>query len=241
MPEGGKLSIETINVELDERYSHRHVGLKPGPYVMLIVSDCGIGMDAATLSHIFEPFFTTKDPGKGTGLGLSTVYGIVQQSGGHVQVYSEPGLGSTFEIYLPRINVTPKEKTPRSTPPIIAGNETVLLVEDDDAVRELARMVLCSTGYRVLEARDPAEAEQAFNAHQGAIHILVTDVVMPGGSGPDLASTLRRRRPELKVLFVSGYPRHIGPDLAPDPSGTRYLQKPFTPVSLGLKIREVLG
>lgn len=241
MPVGGKLTIETINIELDERYSSRHLGLAPGPYVMLTVGDTGIGMDSETLSHIFEPFFTTKETGKGTGLGLSTVYGIVQQSNGHIQVYSEPGMGSVFKIYLPRIDAPPEETVKPDTRPPIMGDETVLLVEDNDAVRELTRMVLCSNGYQVLEACTPAEAERIFDAQQDPVHILVTDVVMPGGSGPDLAHALRQRQPDLKVLFISGYPQDLCPDLDPDQSDTCYLQKPFTPVSLGLKMREVLG
>lgn len=242
MPNGGKLTIETINIELDEIYSSWHAGLAPGYYVMMSVTDTGCGMDTETINQIFEPFFTTKETGKGTGLGLSTVYGIVQQSGGHIHVYSEPGLGTTFKIYLPRID-SPLHDTTRETAasPVQRGTETILLVEDNESVRDLAHMVLKGNGYRILEASGPQEALKVFDGHDGHVHLLLTDVVMPGGSGPTLAEELRNRQQDLKVLYVSGYPQdtHAIRDL--DTQKGAFLAKPFTPVSLGLKVREILG
>lgn len=242
MSDGGKLTIETINVELDEIYSSWHTGLAPGHYVMMSVTDTGCGMDTETMNQIFEPFFTTKETGKGTGLGLSTVYGIVQQSGGHIHVYSEPGMGTTFKIYLPRIdNPTGSAAGREGRSLLVEGTETILLVEDNESVRDLAHMVLHSNGYRVLEARDPKEALQVFDAHDGFIHLLLTDVVMPGGSGPELAEHLRNRQPDIKVLFVSGYPQDSHAILGAESCNQAFLPKPFTPVSLGLKVRELLG
>jgi PAS domain S-box-containing protein len=242
MPGGGKLTIETINIELDEIYSTWHSGLAPGHYVMMSVTDNGCGMDAETMGKIFEPFYTTKEKGKGTGLGLSTVYGIVQQSGGHIYVYSEPGLGTTFKIYLPRIDSPVLDSPDKETATLpVKGFETILLVEDNESVRDLAHMVLRGNGYNILEARDPGEALQVFELHEGPIHLLLTDVVMPGGSGPALAAQLRGRQSDLKVLYVSGYPQdtHDISDLQTQKGA--FLSKPFTPVSLGLKVREILG
>ncbi|MBC7251681.1 MAG: response regulator [Anaerolineae bacterium] len=242
MPRGGKLTIETKNVYLDEDYAHRYLEVEPGPYVMLAVSDSGVGMDEETMSHLFEPFFTTKDVGEGTGLGLATVYGIIKQSGGHITVYSEVGQGTTFRIYLPRIEeagrVGKRETRPEE---LLLGGETVLLVEDADMVRELARRVLAESGYTVLVARDGEEAMRVCAEHKGPIHLLVTDVVMPGGmSGRDLAERLASRQPQMKVLYMSGYTdeaivRHgiLEPDVI-------FLQKPFTPAELTHKVREAL-
>ncbi len=242
MPRGGKLTIETLNVEFDEIYSHWHVGLKPGPYVMLSVTDTGIGMDSETMSRVFEPFFTTKDKGKGTGLGLSTVYGIVQQSGGQVYVYSEPGLGTTFKVYLPNVEAAVQSRCASPAPSrSTRGAETVLLVEDNDAVRDLAHMVLQGSGYTVLQARNAREAVEVFENSQLPIDVLLTDVVMPGGSGVSLAAELKRRQPDLKLLLVSGYPQDALEDQSIWDAGAHFLQKPFSPVSLGLKMREVLG
>ncbi len=242
MPEGGKLTIETINIELDEMYSTWHAGLAPGYYAMLSVTDTGFGMDAETMSKIFEPFYTTKETGRGTGLGLSTVYGIVQQSGGHIYVYSEPGMGTTFKIYLPRIDNPIVNGISTESPCLpVKGSETILLVEDNESVRDLAHMVLHGNGYKVLEAGNPQEALQVFETYGEAIHLLLTDVVMPGGSGPTLAKELRSRQPDLKVLYISGYPQdtHAIDNLVTHKDA--FLAKPFTPVSLGLKVRDLLG
>jgi signal transduction histidine kinase/ActR/RegA family two-component response regulator len=238
MPGGGKLTIETRNVELD---LDSGLGVPAGPYVQLAVSDTGSGIDARIRAHIFEPFYTTKSVGKGTGLGLATVHGIVQQSGGAISVYSEPGRGSTFKIYLPRVADEPLV-TPTSVARLAAstGSETVLLVEDDAPVRDLSRRALESRGYRVLVASDGAEGLRVAQAHAGAIDLLVSDVVMPVAGGPELAGNLRPLRPGLRVLFLSGYA-----DTAFARSGelTReaaFLQKPFTPERLAQKVREVL-
>ena len=241
MPNGGQLTIETANTELDEGYAAQHTEVAPGPYVMLAVSDTGIGMDAATQARLFEPFFTTKEPGKGTGLGLATVYGIVKQSGGHVVVYSELGHGSSFKVYLPRVEGAGEagERTSVAAPPV-RGSETVLVVEDEPELRTLAREILGAWGYTVLDSGDPAEALRLAARHEGSIHLLVTDVVMPGMSGREVADRLLHTRPDLKVLFMSGYTDsaivHHG---VLDP-GTPFLHKPFTPDALARKVRDVL-
>jgi hypothetical protein len=242
MPHGGSLTIETANVVLDKKYVKRHIGTEPGPYAMLSVSDSGCGMDADVQSRIFEPFFTTKEEEKGTGLGLSTVYGIVKQSGGNIWVYSEPGHGTTFKIYLPTVeqDIESADGSPDSTESLL-GSETVLLVEDNDELRNLICDVLQKKGHTVLDAPSAAEAIQICNSHKGAIDLLLTDVVMPGLSGRDLAKHLEPLRPEMKVLYMSGYTddaivRHgvLG-------AGMAFLQKPFTPDVLSRKVREVLG
>jgi PAS domain S-box-containing protein len=239
MPDGGKLTIETSNVELDDTSILEHRPVSPGAYVLLAVSDTGIGMDEATQANLFEPFFTTKETGKGTGLGLATVYGIVKQSGGFIWVYSEPGVGTTFKIYLPRVNETPPELPGRS-PEAFHGTETVLLAEDAAGVRAVAREVLKRNGYSVIPASDGQAALELAASHSGPIHLLVTDVIMPEMSGRQLADRLREVRSELKVLFVSGYTddaiiRHgiLEPGIA-------FLQKPFTPEVLARKVRAVL-
>ena len=239
MRDGGRLSIEVRNVELDAGYTGAHAGVAAGSYVMLAVSDTGHGMDAATLGQIFEPFFTTKGPGKGTGLGLATVYGIVKQSGGHIWVYSEVGHGTSFKIYLPRVDGP--AVAPAAAPGLPRrGTETVLLAEDDDQVRALARETLEISGYTVLEAAHPEAAVTLAQQHGGALHLLLTDVVMPGMNGRALADRLLALRPGIKVLFMSGYPAAaVAPHGTLDP-GTRLLQKPFTPGSLARKVREVL-
>jgi signal transduction histidine kinase len=240
MPTGGELLIETANADLTDAYAELHQPVIPGSYVMLAVSDTGIGMNADTRARIFEPFFTTKEKGRGTGLGLSTVYGIVKQSGGYIWVYSEPGRGTTFKVYLPRVDAPARTaEQPRGTR-TLAGTETILLAEDDDMLRPLTKGLLRKLGYVVLQAANAEEALEAAARHDGPIHLLVADVVMPGASGRELARRLADSRPHTKVLYVSGYTddaivRHgmLEPGLA-------FLQKPFTPDTLARKVREVL-
>ena len=241
MPAGGRLTIETANVELDAAYVREHAGTEPGPYVMLAVSDSGAGMDAQTRAHLFEPFFTTKELGKGTGLGLATVYGIVRQSGGHIGVYSEPGRGATFKIYLPRVDEPPESEAPAADlQGVKGGRETVLLAEDDAPVREIVASALGQKGYRVLRAMDGQSAVEIARAQGAEIRLLITDIVMPGMTGRELAGIVARECPGIRVLFMSGYTddavvRHGVLD-----QGTPYLQKPFTPGALARKVREVL-
>jgi PAS domain S-box-containing protein len=242
MPQGGKLTLETRNVTLQEQYAQKHFSLQPGSYIMLAISDIGCGMDPQTLSHIFEPFFTTKEPGKGTGLGLSTVYGIVQQSGGSIWVYSEPGRGTTFKIYLPRIEepLGEAEEKPQTEPDNPRGSETILVVEDDEIVRKLTGQALRRYGYQVVEAANGPEALLAREKHPGTIPLMVTDVVMPQMSGPELAARLRELHPETQVLYMSGYTddavvRHGILDAA-----LYFLQKPFNPGALVRKVRAIL-
>ena len=241
MPNGGKLTIETENVELDQAYFNQHSSGTPGPHVLLAVSDTGTGMDADTQARIFEPFFTTKEKGKGTGLGLATVYGIVKQSGGYVWVYSEPGHGTTFKVYFPRFaEVGASEKAdiaPKATP---QGSETILLVEDAEPLRELTRLFLEGAGYTVLEASSGAEALEKSRGHTGPIHLLVTDVIMPGMSGADLARKLRAERPESGIIFISGYTDDAIAHHGVLESGVTLLVKPFTRDALTSKVREVL-
>ena len=241
MPQGGRLTLETANVELDPAYARKHVGAQPGPHIMLALSDTGIGMDPATQARIFEPFFTTKGPRKGTGLGLAMVYGIVKQSGGNIWVYSEPGQGTTFKIYLPQIEDPldgAHESSTLAAP--CRGRGTVLVVEDEDGVRDLVRDILQTAGYTVLEARHGAEALDVSERHVGPIHLMLTDVVMPEMSGRELAQRLAILRPATKVLFMSGYTAnavvHHGV-LDPD---TDFLQKPITAAVLTRKVREIL-
>jgi two-component system cell cycle sensor histidine kinase/response regulator CckA len=241
MPQGGKLTIETDNVILDEEYASQHPGARPGLYVMLAVSDTGIGMDAKTQSRIFEPFFTTKVPGKGTGLGLAMTKSIVAQSGGNMFVQSEPGHGSTFRVYLPCIDEelqAPHLEEKREAPP--RGSETVLLVEDAKGVRILIREYLISAGYTVLIAENGQRAIEVAQKHPGRIHLLLTDVVMPGISGQELARRLTAMRPEMKVLYMSGYASETVVRHGLLESGASLFQKPFTQDDLARKIREVL-
>jgi PAS domain S-box-containing protein len=241
MPQGGRLIIETANAELDAAYAARRADLKPGRYVLLAVSDDGVGMDSETRSHLFEPFFTTKQNNRGTGLGLATVYGIVKQSNGHIWVYSEPNQGSVFKIYLPRVDEpeTVEPPPPPETPPQ-RGTETVLLVEDEDEVRTLAGELLERFGYRVLMAPDGNAALRICEKHGEPIHLLVTDVVMPGMSGRVLAQLLVSMHPELKVLYISGYTDATITHHGVLEAGSAFLQKPFTPNALARKVREVI-
>jgi two-component system cell cycle sensor histidine kinase/response regulator CckA len=241
MPQGGKITIETANVELDEEYARNHISTRPGQYVMLAVSDTGIGMDAETQSHIFEPFFTTKGKDKGTGLGLSTVYGIVKQSGGWIWVYSEPSRGTTAKVYFPEVDENAETVPRRIEATSAAGSETILLAEDEAPVRKLARKALENLGYTVLEASRGEEALSIARSHAGPIHLVLTDVVMPEMGGADLASRVQELRPEARVLYMSGYTddaiiRHKVLE-----RGTHFLQKPFTPASLARKVREALS
>jgi two-component system cell cycle sensor histidine kinase/response regulator CckA len=241
MPGGGKLIIETDNVELDAAYARRHEPVIPGRYVMLAVSDTGCGMDDEVKSHLFEPFFSTKERGKGTGLGLATVYGIVKQSGGYVWVYSEPGRGASFKIYLPQIDAAEVETAGSArTAGTAGGSETVLVVEDEAAVRRLAVEVLKRHGYHVLEAGDGAEAIAVADRHAGRIDVLITDLVMPEMNGAELAALLTGRRPTTRVLYTSGYTDEAvmrGGVLDP---GTNFLQKPFNSERLINAVRQVL-
>ena len=238
MPDGGRLTFGLANTEVGRSGANP---LVPGPYVVLTVTDSGIGMDADTRARLFEPFFTTKAVGKGTGLGLATVYGIVRQSGGDIRVDSAPGQGATFRIFLPRVD-EPAENAPEPAPAALlpGGTETILLVEDDDAVRQLAVIVLRRLGYTVLDAPEAETATRIFEAHTGPLHLLVTDVIMPGLSGPRLAERLRAVRPELRVLYLSGYSEEeldITQGAGPD---TRFLAKPYLGTTLARTIREVL-
>ena len=241
MPEGGKLTIETANAELDANYVRRHAMAAPGRFVMLAVSDTGCGMDAETQSHIFEPFFTTKETGKGTGLGLATVYGIVKQIGGEIWVYSEPGRGTTFKIYFPQAEEGERAVQP---PKVVSasqrGSGTILVVEDEEAVRSLVRRVLESKGYAVLTASTAEEAARMCEQQGGKISLLLTDVVMPGMSGRKLAHHLGFSRPEMKVLYMSGYTDNAIVHHGVLDPGTAFLQKPFTPDAILRKVREVL-
>jgi PAS domain S-box-containing protein len=240
MPQGGRLTIETGNVELDEAYARCHLGASAGRFVMLAITDTGHGMDAAVKARIFEPFFTTKEPGKGTGLGLATVFGIVKQSGGSIEVYSEPAQGTTFKVYLPQVEEAVDRTAAVAAPTLARGSETILLVEDDDEVRALARETLEGHGYAVIPAAAPAEALRLAGRHSGPIHLLVTDVVMPQLSGRGLAEQLTPGHRDLRVLYMSGYTSDAVVRHGVLAEGTAFLQKPFTPYILLLKVQEVL-
>jgi two-component system, cell cycle sensor histidine kinase and response regulator CckA len=242
MPDGGRLTIETSNVELDETYSSRHLSITPGPHVLLAVSDTGCGMDADTKAHLFEPFFTTKEFGKGTGLGLAIVYGIVKQSGGAIWVYSEVGIGTTFKIYFPYADAVAEVATPnQKTECVDRGSCTVLVVEDDDALLQLTRQSLEDAGYIALVAATPARAIEISENHAGPIHLMVTDVIMPGMNGPRLAAHFSTSRPAMKVLYVSGYTDDAIVHHGVLELGLAFLQKPFSPKSLVRKVDELLA
>jgi len=242
MANGGKLLIETANAELDHGYTSSHPLMKPGKYVQLTVSDSGTGMDAETQAHIFEPFFTTKEKGKGTGLGLATVYGIVKQSGGFIWVYSELGKGTCFKIYLPRVDQAEEQVgVPKPTAEIPSGTETVLLTEDEADVREIARQFLESGGYKVIEAKNGREAIELARQNAGKIELLVTDMVMPGMTGQELAVNLQHEQPNVRVIFMSGYSEHAATEMADADPGVRLLTKPFSRSALLRAAREMLG
>lgn len=242
MPDGGTLTMESANVELDETYVKTHVGVTPGPYVMIAVSDSGTGMTPEVQERLFEPFFTTKGIGQGTGLGLATVYGIVRQRDGHVWVYSEPGRGTTFKIYLPRVTdpVSVEDARTRGLPSIGRRTATILVVEDDDDVRALVCDALLSRGYTVLIAGTPEEAFRVADGHHGPINLLVTDVVMPGGTGPKLATALMTRRPELRVIYMSGFTDEVVVRNGTLRSDATFLQKPFTLTELEQAVHTLL-
>ena len=240
MPNGDTLTLETANVELDENYPKTHLAANPGPYVVLTVTDTGTGMTPQVQARLFEPFFTTKAPGKGTGFGLATVHGIVARIGGSVNVYSEVGRGTSFKVYFPRANAA---EMPVEVPPPVArpraGGQTVLVVEDAEGLRELAKRLLERQGYTVLLAANADEALQQFERHP-SIDVLLTDVVMPGASGPELTKRLVERRPELKVIYMSGYTEDAIVQHGILNPGIAFLHKPFTSELIGRKIREVL-
>jgi len=241
MPKGGKLTIETTTVDLDETYVRQHASIQPGPYVVLAVSDTGVGMDAETQAHCFEPFFTTKEQGRGTGLGLATVYGVIKQSGGWIWVYSEPGQGTMFKIYLPKVEENSETaKNAKGQSAVPRGTETILVAEDQDGIRELARDFLESCGYTVLVAKDGAEAIKIAEQHKQPIDLLLTDVVMPKVNGPELAQRLAVVRPAMKTLYMSGYAERATAHHDALTQDGISLEKPFSLHTLAGKVREAL-
>jgi len=241
MPQGGRLTLQTQNVDLDEEFVRRHVGSAAGPHVLLTVSDTGVGMEPGTLARIFEPFFTTKGPGHGTGLGLSMVYGVVKQSGGYIWVYSEAGKGTTFKIYLPQVKEpaeTPLSRRPQHDR--VRGSETILLVEDDPAVRELVESLLAAQGYSVLVSQEPQDVATICEQHPERIHLLLTDLILPGVSGREIAKRVSSLRPDIKVLFMSGYTDDALIHSHGFNETFAFLQKPFSALTLAMKVREVL-
>jgi CheY-like chemotaxis protein len=241
MPSGGRIQIRTANATLDAAFAREHAGATPGRYIALAVADSGVGMKPEIVARIFEPFFTTKPVGKGTGLGLSTVYGIVKQNSGYVRVDSTPGAGTTFTIYWPEVD-EPAEGFVRESAAVrtLTGTETVLLVEDEASVRELVRKILEKYGYRVLPASDGAEALDIEGRYTGSLDLLLTDIVMPGLNGPDLAQRLVRRRPSMKVIYMSGFAHHLAAGLGSISRRTSFIQKPFSAETLASALRECL-
>jgi CheY-like chemotaxis protein len=239
MPDGGTLTIETGEIQLDEDYAREHAGVTPGDYIALVVSDTGTGMTPEVQARIFEPFFTTKEPGKGTGLGLATCYGIVKQAGGHIAVYSEVGHGTTFKVYLPRVGtVAPEDAVEVASVP--GGNEAILLVEDDAGVRGVALRILQGQGYRVLQASNGDEALRILKAQGASVDLLLTDVVMPQMGGRELAERVRALIPAIKVLYTTGYTDDVVLQHRLVQHDVRLIQKPYTRETLGRKVRAVL-
>jgi two-component system, cell cycle sensor histidine kinase and response regulator CckA len=241
MPEGGKLTIQTQNTVVDENHRRGQQFIRPGRYVTLSVTDTGMGMDRETQSRIFEPFFTTKEKGKGTGLGLSTVYGIVKQTGGYVMVQSEIGRGTTFHIYLPLVEEAAEKHSDSAPDNASGGTETILLVEDEESVRQLVRDTLTAKGYKVIDAENGEAGLAAAKSHKGKINLVITDVVMPGMGGRELVKQLATTHPGTKVLYLSGYTEDAIVSDGSIEKGTAFLQKPFTLQNLSRKVREVLG
>jgi len=241
MPDGGTLLIETRNVNFSNGMVQERVTMEPGAYVLLAVSDTGVGMDARTRANIFEPFFTTKEKGKGTGLGLSTVYGIVKQSSGYIWVYSEPGKGTTFKIFLPRVKMEEDEPSAvEVSPDTLRGDETILLVEDDPDVREVAEVILTQYGYQVIKAGSGEEALRLIRKNDHDIQLMITDVVMPGMSGRELVEKMADLQREMKILYISGYTDNAIVQHGMLKSGIKYLPKPFNILELVTKVRQVL-
>jgi CheY-like chemotaxis protein len=240
MPEGGKIRIETANIGIDDAYARQYPGTVPGQYVMLTVSDAGIGIDPETQSHMFEPFFSTKVSGRGTGLGLSTVFGIVRQSGGAIAVHSVPGGGTTFKIHFPRCDRAPVVLQQTMAMPLLGGTETILLVDDAVPLRALTRRILEDCGYTVFDSGDPVEALRMAEQHPGPLPLMITDVVMPGFSGFDLAERLAAFRPETRVLYASGYSDDSNSHLHERGQTYAFLEKPFTREDLLRKVRGLL-
>jgi two-component system, cell cycle sensor histidine kinase and response regulator CckA len=241
MGRGGRLTIDTANVMLDGNYTDRHIGVNPGAYAMLAISDTGSGMTAEVKGRLFEPFFTTKEAGKGTGLGLSIVYGIVKQNGGEIMVYSEPGKGTTFKIYLPLVETPVEMKVAEENALEMRGSETILVCEDESGIRKLVVAMLSKQGYRVLQAGHPREALALMQRHSESIHLLLTDIVMPQINGFELARTAVETRPDLRVLYMSGYTdNQVSANWTLNPE-VPFLHKPFTATALALKVRETLA
>ena len=240
MPQGGTLTIETSNVELDDNYVRTHISVRPGPYVLLAISDTGTGMDPQTRSRLFEPFFTTKGQGRGTGLGLSIVFGIVKQSGGNIEIYSEPGRGTSVKVYLPRVDNAASLEPEQTAGATDRGSETILLVEDEEMVRKLVRDTLERHGYRVLDAPGPVEAQKIIQSFKSPIHLMITDVVMPKMGGRELAERVAVQRPDMKVLYMSGYTDNAVVNSGVLGHEMPFLQKPFSPLVLARKVRELL-
>jgi len=242
MAAGGHVTLETSNVVLDAQYASRHVDVAPGRYVMLAVTDTGVGMTPDILAQLFEPFFTTKDDGVGAGFGLSTVYGIVKQSGGHIDVYSEVGRGTTFKVYLPRVDQPADALTAPTRPPpqSTRGSETILLVEDDDLVRNVTCSMLAAFGYSVLEAKTGDQALSLSERHAGPVHLVLTDIVMPRMDGKQLVGRISHARPGVRVMYMSGYTENAILHQGEIDPGTSFLQKPFGPEELAAKLRKAL-